>query len=265
MKRIISASYKDDTPAFQSEEFFAALQRGYAEVSGKFGIQRISLRPEDVYCIVFWTKNPSDHFLANMGKIQSPFYFQWTISGYGNEIEPNVPDKYDVVKRFISLAKRIGRRRVVWRYDPIFISDVYSIEAHKEAFGNLCAMLHGYTERCVISFMDEYGKLKPLVDAGVMRAPTDAEVYELSRFIGETAARYGIKVQTCSEGKYDLSAYGINEAPCVDAEFIEREFGVELPASVKTPNSFRRCLCAVNTDIGQYHRCQHGCAYCYAK
>jgi len=264
-KRIISASYKDDTPAFQSEEFFSNLKRGFVELQSRFGTQRISLRPEDVFCFVFWTKNPSDHFLANMDSIQSPFYFQWTITGYGKDVEPNVPDKQDVVRRFIQLSERIGRRRVVWRYDPIFIGNDYSVQGHKEAFANLCAMLQGRTERCVISFMDEYGKLKPLVNAGVMRAPTTPEVHELASFIGETAKRHGIQVQTCAEGKYDLTAYGIKEAACIDAEFIENEFGILLPQGVKTPNSFRRCLCAVNTDIGAYHRCKHDCAYCYAK
>lgn len=265
MKRIISASYKNDTPAFQSEEFFHSLSRGYAEIQSRVGTQRISLRPEDVYCFVFWTKNPSDHFIAHLKEVQSPFYLQWTITGYGKKIEPNVPDKREVAERFKSVSRLVGSNRVIWRYDPIFIGGAYTLDYHKRAFSSLCSILEGYTHRCVISFMDEYGKIKSLVEAGVMRAPTEAEVYELSRFIGETAQKHGIQVQTCSEKQYDLTAYGINEAPCIDAEFIEREFGVALPASVKTPNSFRRCLCAVNTDIGHYHECQHDCAYCYAK
>ena len=265
MKRIISASYKDDTPAFESVEFFKALARGYAEIPNKIGTQFISLRPEDVYCFVFWTKNPSDHFLMNMHKIKSPFYFQWTVTGYGPDMEPYVPNKDEVTERFRSLSERIGKDRVIWRYDPILISDKYTVEEHKKRFEKLCYRLAGYTERCVISFMDEYGKLKSLTAAGVMRAPTETEVHELSKFIGKTATQYGIKVQTCAEGGYDLSAYGINEGPCIDAEFIERRFGIQLPVGIKTPNSFRRCLCAINTDIGQYHRCQHDCKYCYAK
>ena len=83
--------------------------------------------------------------------------------------------------------------------------------------------------------------------------------------MSKEAARHGMTVQTCSEGKYDLTAYGIKEAPCVDADFIEREFNIQLPQDVKKTNSFRRCLCAVNTDIGAYHTCKHDCAYCYAK
>ena len=265
MKRIISASYKDDTPAFQSEAFFEALKNGYIQIPTKAGLSRISLRPEDVYAIVFWTKNPSDHFIANINKIQSPWYIQWTITGYDKDIEPNVPDKSKVIENFRYISGVIGPKRTMWRYDPIFISGKYSVDYHKRAFARLCFLLHGYTERCTISFMDEYGKIAPLVKAGVMRAPTIDEINSLAEDMAKEAALHGITIQTCSEGQYDLTRFGIREAPCVDAAFIEEQFGITLPDSVKSPNSFRRCLCAVNTDIGQYHRCKHDCSYCYAK
>lgn len=267
MKRIISASYRNDTPAFKSEEFFRDLRNGYTVVRSPYGDRRISLRPEDVFCFVFWTKNPSDHFLQNMKLLRSPFYIQWTITGYGKDIEPNVLEKFGpegLLERFKAVSKMVGPKRVVWRYDPIFISRTYTVQRHKETFEKMCATLQGYTHKCVISFMDEYGKIKDQVRSGVMRAPTPDEVNDLASFIGPTARRYGITVQTCSEGGYDLTPYGIREAPCIDAEFIEKEFGVSLPEAVRKPNSFRRCLCAVNTDIGSYHVCTHGCKYCYA-
>ena len=266
MKRIISVSYKDDTPAFKSEEFFNdLLRKGFREIPSKLGIQHISLKPEDVYCFVFWTKNPSDHFLTNMRFIKSPFYMQWTITGYDKEIEPNIPRKSEVIKNFRYISAVLGVNRVMWRYDPIFISDKYSVEYHKRAFANLCSQLHGYTTRCTISFMDEYGKIAPLVKAGIMRAPTLEEINSLAADMAQEAALHGITIQTCSEGKYDLSAYGIHEGPCIDADLIEKLTGEPLPENIKTPNSFRRCRCAVNTDIGSYHSCKHGCKYCYAQ
>lgn len=265
MKRIISASYKNDIPAFGSEAFFAALERGYTEMNTKLGVSRVSLRPEDVYCIVFWTKNASEHFLSNISSLQVPWYIQWTISGYHEDIEPNVPAKRTVIENFRRVSRAVGPKRTMWRYDPILISERYTVDYHKRAFAKLCSLLHGYTERCTISFLDEYGKIAPLVKQGVMRAPTTEEIHELSKFMSAEAARHGMTVQTCSEGKYDLTAYGIKEAPCVDAEFIESVLGVTLSEQVKTPNTFRRCLCAVNTDVGAYHTCRHDCAYCYAK
>ena len=154
MKRIISASYKDDTPAFESEEFFKALARGYSEIPNKIGTQFISLRPEDVYCFVFWTKNPSDHFLMNMHKIKSPFYFQWTVTGYGPDMEPYVPNKDEVTERFRSLSERIGKDRVIWRYDPILLNERYTIESHMAWFERTLMALSYCVERCVISFID---------------------------------------------------------------------------------------------------------------
>lgn len=277
-KRIISVSYKDDTPAFHSEEFFESYRKGLALVDTKYGRKAVSLRPEDVHCFVFWTKNPSDHFIKHaLTELQSPWYMQWTITGYDKDMEPNVPDKATVIERFkkASLAinphkdrddnEPLDPRRIWWRYDPVLISGKYTVEWHKAKFAEMCRALEGYTSRCVVSFLDEYGKISSLVRFGALRAPTTAEVHELARSFGETAARHGITIQTCSEGQYDLTAYGIHEAPCIDAAFIEEEFGITLPQDIKTPGSFRRCQCAVNTDIGAYHRCRHDCKYCYAK
>lgn len=264
-KRIISASYKDDTPAFGARAFYQAVSQGFTTISTKIGRVKVSLRPEDVYCFVFWTKNPSEEFITRLGELKSPYYFQWTITGYEKDIEPNLPGHEERWAKFRRLVGVAGEGSVIWRYDPIFISEKYTLEYHKRMFERSCQALQGYTRKCVISFMDEYGKIADLVRRGVMRAPTKSEVMEISEFIGKTAARYGIKVQTCSEMGYDLTRFGIREAPCVDAEFIEKEFGLTLPESVKKPGSFRRCLCAVNTDIGHYHQCKHGCLYCYAK
>ena len=265
MKRIISASYKDDTPAFKSEEFFNDLKRGFREIPSKFGIQRISLKPEDVYCFVFWTKNPSDHFIAHMADIKSPFYIQWSITGYDQDIEANLPSKKDVMNKFIAISKMLGKERTVWRYDPILISGKYTVQEHILRFRNMCDKLKEYTTHCVISFMDEYGKILDKVYAGEMRAPSLNEVQTISKAFGEIAKEAGITIQTCSEGQYDLSAYGIHEGPCIDPELVEKLSGETLPDKVKTPNSFRRCRCAVNTDIGSYHTCKHGCKYCYAQ
>jgi len=265
MKKIISCSYKDDTPAFHSEEFFNAYKNGRICIPTKYGSMAVSLKDEDVACIVFWTKNPSDHFLKNMPAISAPFYIQWTITGYDRDIEPNVPDKDTIIQRFKKVADILGKERVWWRYDPILINDKYTVEYHKKRFAQMSAMLSGHTTRCVISFLDEYKKIQDRVEAGQMRAPALDEIMEMSASFADSAKKAGMTVQTCSEGRYDLTKYGIHEAPCIDARFIERYFATTLDESVKRPGGFRQCKCAANTDIGQYHRCRHDCSYCYAK
>ena len=265
MKRIISCSYKDDTPAFHAEEFFENYRRGFVMVPTKYGPMRVSLKPEDVYAFVFWTKNPSDYFVEHLSEIKSPWYIQWTITDYDNDIEMNLPAKREITDKFVELSKRFGKEHFTWRYDPILLSEKYSIQEHHARYRAMCEKLAPYTTGCVISFFDEYSKIQDNIRRGEMRALTDEEVDRLSAFIGRTAALAGVPVQTCAEGKYDLSRHGIIDGPCIDPNRIERLTGERLPDEIRRPGSFRRCACAVNTDIGQYHRCKHGCKYCYAK
>ncbi len=264
-KRIISASYREDIPAFRSEEFFSDLERGYTFIQTKAGRMRISLLPEDVYCFVFWTKNPSDHFIEHMKDIKVPFYIQWTVTPYGKDIEPNVPGLFELLMRFEEVSKAVGPERVIWRYDPICMSREMTVKWHCQTFESMCRMFEGLTHKCVISFMDGYGKISDVLRKGILRIPGGEEVLDIAKSFGKTAAKHGLTVQTCSEGQYDLTAFGIREAPCVDPVLIERLTGETLPARIKTPGSFRPCQCAVNTDIGSYHQCKHGCIYCYAK
>lgn len=265
MKRIISASYKDDTPAFFSEEFFNNVRRGFAMIETKYGPKAVSLLQKDVHCIVFWTKNCCDHFIENMQTLKMPYYIQWTITGYDKDIEPKVPEKSEVLERFKKVSGIIGPRRTIWRYDPILISDKYTVEYHISRFAQMCRTLKGYTTRCVISFFDEYGKIQNEIKQGLMRKPTLSEIRTMAAAMAKAAAENGMTIQTCAERGYDISEFGIKEGPCVDAAFIESEFGITLDESIKRTDSFRRCDCAVNTDIGNYHRCRHDCKYCYAK
>jgi len=264
-KRIISVSYKDDTPAFFSEQFFEDYRRGFRTLCGRNGTWTVSLRPEDVHCLVFWTKNCSDHFLQHLDELRSPFYVQWTITGYGRDLEPNLPDKQTVMDRFKALSNRIGASRTIWRYDPIVITPAYGVQWHRERFEQMASYLEGYTNTCVISFFDTYAKINAECRQTGMRPPTLSEIDTICAAIAESAQRHGMTVQTCAERKYDLRRFGIHEGACIDGNYIEREFGIQLPQAVKSPGSFRPCLCILNTDIGSYHRCKHGCKYCYAK
>ena len=157
---IISASRRTDIPTYYSEWFFNRLREGYVLVRNPMNarqISRISLSPEAVDGIVFWTKNPVP-MLSRLGELEPyPYYFQFTLTAYGRDVEPNLPGKNGVlIPAFQELSRMAGRERVVWRYDPIFLSDRYTVEYHCRYFRVLAAKLGEYTEKCTVSFLDFY-------------------------------------------------------------------------------------------------------------
>lgn len=160
---ILFASGRTDIPAFYSKWFVNRVHAGFVDVRNPYvpqNVTRYLLDPKVVDCIVFCTKNPApiipylDEF-KNFG-----IYFFVTITPYGKEIEPNVPQKQDVINSFIELSKKIGKERICWRYDPIFVDSKYTVATHIREFKKLCEQLSPYTERCIISFVDLYSKTK---------------------------------------------------------------------------------------------------------
>lgn len=149
----------------------------------------ISLAKENVDCFVFWTKNP-EPMLKRLDELNGyPFYFQFTLTGYSKRIEPGVPDKHYMLSVFQELSRRTSPKQVIWRYDPIFFSEAYTMEYHKKAFRSIAEALDGYTKRCVISFIDIYGKLQSRVAPYGIRTPQIDEIMELAQFISETARK----------------------------------------------------------------------------
>ena len=135
---ILSASRRTDIPNYYSDWFFNRLQEGFLFVRNPYNphqISRIDLSPETVDCIVFWTKNP-EPILGRLEELEGyPYYFQFTLTGYGKDIEPNVPHKKEkMLSVFRELSGRIGSRRVIWRYDPILFTKKYSTAYHLRAF-----------------------------------------------------------------------------------------------------------------------------------
>ena len=131
---IISVSRRTDIPAFYNEWFYNRIKEGYVDVVNPFNAKqanRVSLKKEDVECFVFWTKNPKD-FMKRLDELDGyNYYFQYTLNSYGKDIECNVPSKSDeLIDNFINLSKKIGKEKVIWRYDPIILTDKYTIDYH---------------------------------------------------------------------------------------------------------------------------------------
>lgn len=260
---ILSASRRTDIPSYYSEWFMNRLKAGFADFRNPVNhrqLYRIPLSPDTVDCIVFWTKNPEPMLgrLPELDRMGYPYYFQFTITPYGSDMERSLPEKERILKTFERLSKMIGPRRVLWRYDPILLNENISLEFHKESFTKFCERLSPYTNRVTISFLDLYRKIK---SDQVLR-PNHEQIAELADFIGRTAADYSLEVFACCEAE-NLAPYGINPSACIDKTLIEEICGVSM--DLKPDHNQRKCCgCCESIDIGAYNTCGNGCVYCYA-
>jgi hypothetical protein len=264
---IISASRRSDIPAFQGEWFMECLRSGEVFVKNPVNraqVSRIDLSPPAVDCIVFWTKDPAPFlpFLDELDDRGYPYYFQFTLTPYGRDLEPGLPEKEALLETFCRLSHRLGRERVVWRYDPIVLNPRYDLAFHAGQFEKFCRVLGEKTEKCVISFVDGYGFLKRDFEELGIRELTAPEIDGIAGTLGPLAQNHGLALASCCE-KAELERYGIGRNRCVDGELINRIFGLNL-ARKKDPGQREHCLCAASRDIGAYHSCLHGCRYCYA-
>lgn len=260
---ILSASRRTDIPCYYSAWFMNRLREGFAYTRNPMNhaqLRRVPLTPQIVDCIVFWTKDAANllPYLEELDRMGYRYYFQFTLTPYDRTIETNLRSKEEIEDTFIELSGRIGKERVIWRYDPIVLNDALTVGFHKEQFRRLCDRLSSYTERVTISFVDRYAKLKtPLI-----REISQEEMAEVSLFIGRTAKEYGLAAVACCE-RTDLSPWGIGRASCIDRDLTARICGAELEIP-PDKNQRRGCGCAQSIDIGAYHTCGNGCIYCYA-
>lgn len=262
---IISASRRTDLPACYSDWFLNRVRERYVLVRNPMNphsVSRVDLSPDAVDCIVFWTKNPTP-MLDKLDALKDyPFYFQFTLTPYENDVETNLPPKFRLVEAFHRLAERIGPERVIWRYDPIFLNGRYSFTFHEEFFARLAEQLKGCTEKCTISFLDVYPKIKrQLAQLETGEVPTQQQ-RALAKRLAEIATQYGLKIDVCSE-EGDFSEFGISRARCIDPALISRLLGFPVKAG-KDKNQRPGCGCIASVDIGAYDTCRNGCRYCYA-
>ena len=233
-------------------------------VINPFNIKQANVIPmtkESIDCIVFWTKNARP-LLDKIDRLKGyDYYFQFTVNGYGKQIEPGVPDLEEVIETFIDLSKTIGKEKVIWRYDPIFIDNEHDINWHISNFSKIISRLSKYTEKCVFSFIDMYSKTKRNTSQFGIREPSTEEMEKLAKIMSEIASENNIGLCTCCE-TIDLKKFGINHNRCIDGDLIRRLFNI---AVNDTRDAQREnCGCLKCHDIGSYNTCLHKCRYCYA-
>lgn len=261
---ILLASGRCDIPAFYSEWFFQRMVDGFIDVRNPYHehqISRIFLNDKNIDGIAFCTKNPIP-MLNRLDEIPFPYVFHITITPYMNEIEPQVIDKRKIIQAVIQLSKKLGKEKVIVRYDPIFINEKYTVAYHALAFERLCEQLQDYVSAIVISFIDDYKNVRKHKDELNMIPIDNAMMIEIAKYLGPIGKKYHMKIQTCAE-KIDLKEYGILSTPCFEKEHISKIFQRNIEGYDK-PSVRKNCDCLPTVDIGDYNCCDHHCKYCYA-
>lgn len=262
---IVSVSRRTDIPAFYSEWFFNRINAGEVLIRNPFNrnqVSRVVISRNIVDCFVFWTKNPKPmvdklHLLEGY-----KYYFQFTLNSYGEDVEAKVGKKKDVVEVFRQLSAKIGKEKMIWRYDPILINKVYTKDYHYKWFEILAQKLCGYTDKCVISFVDDYKESKKNAAALALETITDRDMLEIGARFVNIAQKYNIVIESCAE-KTDLSAVGIQQGQCIDPHLISFITGKDFTHS-KEDMIRDGCKCVKSVDVGEYNSCLHYCTYCYA-
>lgn len=261
---ILNTGNRTDIPAYYSKWFYNRIREGYVLTRNPYNpnqVMRYRLHPDVVDCISFCTKNP-EPMLSAIEEIQHfKQFWQVTITPYGKEIEPEVPDKERVMESFKKLSRATGRHAVGWRYDPIFITDTYSLDFHIRTFEKMAENLSGHTDNCVISFIDLYAKTKRNFP-GVREVPERDRIILAKEFV-QIGKRYGMEIRSCCEGT-ELEEYGVNVSGCMTKPVIERAIGSSLDMAKPQKPAREECTCLLGNDIGMYNTCGHGCLYCYA-
>ena len=269
---IISASRRTDIAAFYMPWFMNRVRAGFCTVPNPMNrrqISRISLAPDEVDAIVFWTRDPRPllEHLPELDALGYRYYFQSTLLGYPRAIDPKSPAVERSLETFRRLADRLGPERIVWRYDPIFFSDLTPPAYHEEQYARLAVALAGSTRRSVVSVADWYRKLKPRFDAlsetaAAWKTPTPEQVHQLLAQLATTARKHGMTINSCAEAE-DWTDCGVPPGKCVDADMLNQLFGRALNVN-KDANQRPACGCVASRDIGMYDTCLFGCSYCYA-
>lgn len=295
---IISASRRNDIPAFYSEWLMERVRDGWFIRVNPYQPRqqkRISLLPEAVDVFVFWSKYPKAlmQYLPELDRMGYRYYFQFTLNHYPGFVEPGVPDLASRLGCFKRLSDEIGPEKVIWRYDPIIYSNLWDVQYHSRQFERLAGELSKFTRRVMISFLDVYPKIRPrlttlaqkygveisdICDDGASINDNETESRQIrSEFavnFATIAAGHSLEIYSCAE-KVDLAGEpdcndmvrvmrpGIQHGSCIDVRLINRIFGFNLKVN-KDKSQRKECLCAAAVDMGNYNTCRFQCVYCYA-
>lgn len=261
---IINTGGRTDTVQYYTDWLLRRFEEGYALTRNPLfptKVNRYELDPAVVDCVVFCSKNYRP-ILPRIHEITDRFntYFHYTITAYGQDIEPGVPSIDESMATLIELSQLVGRQRVSWRYDPVLLTRDYTIRRHLETFDRMACTLAPHIDRCIFSFVEMYKKLRFNMPELI---PLSVEAMdELARGLGTIAAKHGMRIQTCGTNG-DYSRYGIQSSGCMTLDILGEANGVSFK-NRKHKGMRQGCHCIESRDIGAYDTCLNGCKYCYA-
>lgn len=261
---IINTGGRTDTVQYYTKWLLKRFEEGYAYSRNPLfpnKVTRYELTPEYVDCVVFCSKN-YEPILKDLAPIidRFPTYFYYTITAYGKDVEPGVPSiekSIDILKK---LSAIVGKGRLAWRYDPVLLTEKYTIPLHLETFERMAKEIAPFVDRCIFSFVEMYKKLETNMPELIPLTMEDQNI--LAKGMGEIAAKYEMHLQTCGTNG-DYSQYGIHPSGCMTLDMLGKANGIKF-RELKHKGMRQGCHCMESRDIGAYDTCMNGCKYCYA-
>lgn len=294
---IVSASRSTDIPGFYADWFLQRLMKGYSAWTNPFNGVKNYVSYGRTRLIVFWSKNPESLLKPNglLDYLQEKSincYVQFTLNNYEVEgLEKGVPPLSNRIDTFKALAERLGIGKVIWRFDPLILTDIIDVDTLLKKIQHIGDYLQGYTEKLVFSYADivSYKKVRSNLELNGIHYK-EFSVNEMLQFadgLQRLNEKWGYTLATCGE-RIDLSRFGVEHNKCIDDDLMIKFFsedkvlmdflGVEIQDAdlfsgertiIKKKNNKDKgqrqyCGCIVSKDIGEYNTCAHLCEYCYA-
>ncbi len=261
---IINTGGRTDTVQYFTKWLLKRFEEGYAYSRNPLfpnKVTRYELTPDKVDCVEFCSKN-YEPILKDIHKITDRFhtYFHYTITAYGKDIEPGVPSIDDSMETLKKLSKIVGKNRLAWRYDPVLLTDKYTIQIHMDTFERMARELSPYVDRCIFSFVEMYKKLDTNMPELIPMTMEDKNT--IAEGLGKIAKANGLFIQTCGTNG-DYSKYGIHPSGCMTLEMLGKANEIEF-RELQHKGMRQGCHCIESRDIGAYDTCMNGCRYCYA-
>ena len=258
---ILNVSGRTDIIAFYEPWFENRYKAGFVDVRNPFNPTQVSrIMFSDVDAFVFCTKNPAP-IMNFLPKIKQPFLFHITLTSYLSDIEPFVPKKTETIENIKKISKMIGADNLYIRYDPVFLSNKYTLTYHLAAFDKLCSELEGFANHFIVSFIDLYLNVRKNEATLGFREFTEADYEAIGKGFSASARKHGQTVQTCFEER-NLTEFGFSGEECISHQKAIELTGKDFPEW--TARKQRLCHCVQMVDIGEYNTCGHRCRYCYA-